>query len=561
MSFPVPYAKVLTLLALTAGSAAASSGQAPDQIPTFTSDVSVTRIEAAVLDGEGRPVRGLSAEDFRVWDAGEERAVEVLLAPEDVPLDLVLVLDFSPSVGADWPDVRERIAEFLEALEPRDRVFLLPFNSQIGPGVRERADHPLLRSLVERFPMIGRTRLYDALFEGYAAVEEPVDGRERRRAMVLVTDGADAGSRHSYRDVLMQAWRGGLPLFPVAVGTAAISDRDLDGYRTLGARREVVEEIRTIQEQLGELARVSGGRLISEREIRDGYQRVLALLRAYYVIGYRSPADRGEGWHEVEVRLRDPGDRRVLVQPGYYGSVADPAAALRAQQEGERLLRERRFAEALEAFGRAREGQLEIGFPDFGSGLALEGLGRLEAARASYRAALERNPGLGPAHARLTALAAARGEFELAWDHAVRADLGGEDVDALIDELARRSSEPAGMESLLRRPVIFLVRPEEPRLEEQRILGRAIVALGRAIERRRDVVLTRNAGAATHYLRLLPDRVQSDELQVELEVWSVRDAERVADEDLRVDDPATVDGSERGINATLDQLFERVRRR
>lgn len=545
------------LLLVFAPSVTGAQEGAP-QTPVFSSTVALTRVKVAVVDREGRPVRDLVRGDFILRHDGRERPIEVLLAPEDVPLDLVLLPDFSPSVAEGWPDARERIIEFLDALDPVDRVYLLPFNSQVGPGVREAAPHPALRALVEGFPMAGRTRLYDALFAGYSSFEQLAQAGERRRAIVLLTDGADAGSGYSYRDVLMQAWRGGVPLFPVAVGTAAIPRRDLDGFRTLGVPRAEIEAVIRTQEQLEELARVSGGRAVSEREIRDGYQRVLALLRGYYVLGYRAPGGDERGWQEVQVRLRDPGDRRVLAQPGTYGGDGDPGAALRAIEEGERLLSERRFAEALQAFAVARSGELEIGFPDLGAGLAHEGLGQLDAAEAAYRRELARNPGASPAHGRLAVLGFRRGDSGAAWEHALRAVAGGEDLDRLIDDLVRRHGEPVDLDLRLRRPVLFLVRPEEPGLEEQRILEEVLRAIGQAVERRHDVVLTRNAAAASHYLRLDLDRVRIDDVRADLELWSVREAKRLDDVDLRLDAPLEVDRSRMLLGEPLEELLRRL---
>ena len=562
-------------LALLLGTVAPGAGLRSDRIgaqeqrPTFGSTVSVTRVKVAVLDRAGNPVPDLGVDDFRVFDDGDERAVTVLLAPERTPLDLAVIPDFSTSVAESWPDARERVLAFLDALGAEDCVYLLPFNSRVGPGAHEPAPSPLHRMLMQRFPMSGSTRLYDALFAGYAGLgggpsdDAPVlagtgscrggAGQVRRRAIVLLTDGADAGSRYSYRDVLMQAWRADIPVFPVAVGVAALPRGDLEGYRSLGAPREEVEAVITTQDQLRELARVSGGRLVTQREIRDGYAEVLALVSGYYVLGYRTPEPRREGWHEVSVRLRETDGRRVVFQPGYYGSLEDPDDALAALEEGQRLLQERRFLEALAAFGRVARRDLEVGFPDLGMAIAHEGLGQLEAARLAYLRELDQHPGLGSIHLRLARLYLRRGELRPAWEHAVVAELGGEPVGDLLQQLRRRG-QPDDLGSLRRRPVLFVVRPKDPGLEAQLLLGRVLRALGVLVESRPGLVLTRNAAAATHYVRLDVDRLRESELRADLELWSATDGERLERESLRLDDPFTADLAA-GLRPVLEDLL------
>lgn len=551
---------------------------APQQAPVFGSTVSVTRVKVAVLDEDDRPVAGLGAADFRVLDEGQEREIQVVLDPDESPLDLALVLDYSTSVADTWPDARERVHAFLEALSPRDCVHVLPFNSRVSPGLHGPPGDPYLRLFVDRFPMWGLTRLYDALFSAYAALGTPAaaasgpadpgsvetvpgaceSGEQtprRRQALVVLTDGADEGSDYSYRDVLMQAWRADTPVFSVAVGIAATSDRDLDGYRSLGVPRAEIEEIRTMRRQLAELARVSGGRMVTQQDIRDGYAEVLSLLRGYYVLGYRTPEPRRAGWHEVRVELRERAGRRVVSQPGYYSAEVDPAPAFDALAAAQAALAERRFEEALRWFDIAAGLDAGVGSPDLGMALAYDALGQLVLARAALERALARHPGLAAAHAQLASVAARQADYEAAWEHAIRARLGGGGVDDTIARLRVRTGDPADLQRRLARPVLFIVRPEVPGLEEQLRLGPVLDALGNAVESTPAAALTQHAGRATHYLRLDLDRITAEGVRGKLELWSVQ-GDRLADEKLRLGpQPSATQAAE-----ILRRLLERLRR-
>jgi len=128
----------------------------------------------------------------------------------------------------------------------------------------------------------------------------------RRKALLLLSDGADMDSEAGFYDALGAARAASVPVFPVAMGYA-YSEPDL-------------------LEHLAELARATGGRMIENTrpgELGESYDQVVTLLRSYYLIGY-DPGISGahpEGgrarWHDVRVELRRP-NFEALVRPGYY---------------------------------------------------------------------------------------------------------------------------------------------------------------------------------------------------------------------------------------------------
>jgi hypothetical protein len=126
----------------------------------------------------------------------------------------------------------------------------------------------------------------------------------RRKALVVLSDGADMDSDASFYDALRGARAASVPVFPVAMGYA--------------------NEDPKLKANLAELARASGGRLISNTSpggLAESYDEVVTLLRSYYLIGYDPGfADETSGrarWHEVRVELRRP-NFEALVRPGYY---------------------------------------------------------------------------------------------------------------------------------------------------------------------------------------------------------------------------------------------------
>ena len=131
----------------------------------------------------------------------------------------------------------------------------------------------------------------------------------RRRALVVLSDGADMDSKASFYEALGAARAASVPVFPVALGYA--------------------NDDPSLKEHLEEIARATGGRMIRNGrpgELGEAYDEVVTLLRSYYLIGYEpdrlgataeTPPGGRPRWHAVAVTLRRP-NFETLVRPGYY---------------------------------------------------------------------------------------------------------------------------------------------------------------------------------------------------------------------------------------------------
>ncbi len=571
-------------LAATIGLGAA----AQDQRPIFRSGVDITRIKVAVLDEAGQPVAGLEREDFRVFEDGAELDLDVVLAPSDIPLDLAIVIDFSASVDAEWPDPKPREAaeQFLDSLGPDDCVYLLPFQSAVGPGVWGAADDPAIHDLVNSYPYGWSTRLYDALRDAHAALDarapdysfiEPPQGtgrgcgfplgaddvNQRRAAIVVLSDGEDTGSELQYADVLLASHEAGRPVFSVAVGMAGDRPRR-SRYLSLQAYRADADYGESLQDQLAEISRVSGGQLVSQRDIEDGYEDVLALLRGYYVLGYRTPQPVEEGWHGVRVEI--DADHQVVTQPGVYRTNTDYRAvrgALRRATELQGSAPE----ETLAMLDVASQLAPDLAVPAFGRGVLLERLGRLGPARAAMERALWLSPGTPAARSRLAGLALRLNDPSAAWTHALRLRRVGGDARRFLSELEKGSVEPQGREALLRGPRLGLPKPLAPDLEAQLTLRPIWRSMGHAFEQDPTVTVAPYRSAIDFLVRMELRELQvSEPRRMDLRLQLVDVGER-KEEELQlvvgdVDDAAEVATVlQTAVDQALTWIHDRMARR
>jgi VWFA-related protein len=581
----VPFCVVLaTGLALIASESAARQ----DQRPIFRSGVDVTRIKVAVLDDDGAPIPGLGIDDFHVFEDGEELDLDVVLAPADVPLDVALVIDFSASVDAEWPDPqpREAAERFLDSLTDRDCVYLLPFHDRVGPGVWGEPDDRVIRDTVNQYSYGWSTRLYDALRTAHAALDArapdysvvevptssgslcgaalgPDEVNQRRAAIVILSDGEDTGSNVEYADVLLASHEASRPVFSVAVGMAGGRPRR-SRYLSLQAYTAEASYGESLQDQLAEISRVSGGEIVTQRDIRDGYDEVLALLRGYYVLGYRTPQPLTEGWHGIRVDV--DGDHRTVTQPGVYRTTTDYAAVRGAMRTATQLQGDDPEA-ALRMLDVAAQLAPELAVPEYGRGVLLERLNRLGPAREAYERALWLSPGTPAVRLRLAQVAFRLNDHRAAWTHALRAQRTGVNARAILAELDRTGSEPPNREEIRRGPRVLLPKPLAPDLEAQLTLRPIRRAIGQELETdptftvvplasRMDFVLQMD-------LRKLGARAPR-ELDLRLELYDVDDGKkkefRIEVDD--VDDAAALTlAHDTAMTAVHDWIIERMERR
>lgn len=576
-----PALVVLTLLAQgTVG--------AQEQTPIFRSGVNMTRLKVAVLDDDGAPVPGLSADDFRVFEDGDEQTLDLVLAPADIPLDVAIVIDFSVSIDAEWadPQARDAAERLLDSLSDKDCVYLLPFHHDVGPGVWGAPDDAAVRRLIREYPYGYSTKLYDALRGAHAALDArapdyslvappsmpaggcraplgPDEVLRRRAAIVVLTDGEDTGSEVQYADVLLASHEANRPVFAVAVGLAGGRQRR-SRYATYQAYRRDASYSAKLQDRLAELARVSGGHLVTQREIRDGYEEVIALLRGYYLLGYRTPQPVREGWHGVAVKVA--GDYEVISQPGIYRTDTDYGAvraALRAASE--KLATEP--STALRMLEMAVRLAPELATPQFGLGVALEKLNRFADARAAYERALLLSPGAIAVRSRLARLTLRLGDYDAAWGHALRVQRADHDIADVIDRLELIATEPPDREARESGPRVMIPKSLTPDLEAQLTLRPVWRELGRLLEEDPTITIVPPKAAADFVIRMDLRKLETRaprKMDVRFkvsDVWEDKNKEmRVEVDDL--EDQAQLSAAiERAVEASRKWIHDRMRRR
>lgn len=260
----------------------------------FTSGVNAVEVYASVVDRNGEPVRGLTQEDFEVFEDGRPQALSAFAAGE-FPLTVALAIDRSFSMaGAPLTAARSASRTFLEALRPEDEALVIAIGSTVEVIAGRTADRSEQIAAVDRLSDWGATKLYDAI----VAAIQSVDGARGRRALVILSDGDDRYSGASGSTVVQRARGSNVMIFPIALGRAR-------------------------PPLFAELAALTGGRSYHARrleELNPILSGIARELREQYLLGYtpvRPPVPGSNEWRSITVRVKRPGVT-VRARDGYY---------------------------------------------------------------------------------------------------------------------------------------------------------------------------------------------------------------------------------------------------
>lgn len=271
---------------------------APQPTVTFRSGVEAVTVSATVRDGRGRVVKNLKRSDFEVLDNGVRREIQDFHAGE-AAVSLAVLLDISGSmaVGGNMDRARQAVDLALGYLRGgRDEAALFTFDSQLQEVRGFTRDLDQITSVSLEGKPWGMTSLYDAI--GITA-RRAAERTNRHRAVLVITDGVDTGSRLTPPQVSYVASSIDVPVYLLVVSNPV----DNPGHRlaVLAAAGQTVDNTAT----LADLSRWTGGDMDIASDIAEATKALATLMenvRHQYLISFE-PGAR-PGWHPLEVRTR-----------------------------------------------------------------------------------------------------------------------------------------------------------------------------------------------------------------------------------------------------------------
>jgi Ca-activated chloride channel family protein len=270
-----------------------SRSYAQEPVSSITVNVRLVNLNVAVVDKNSRPYSGLTANSFRIYDNGVEQAIHHFSA-EDLPYSMGMVLDRSGSMTGMIQDVYNAAFHTVRASKAGDEFFIELFNNQVEMRQELTTDQDLLQRQLKGVDASGTTALYDAILSGLDRLKK--DGHDKK-ALLVVTDGADNSSKHTFQEVLKRARADGVVIYVVGMFDEMM----------LAAESTHEDEARAL---LSQIADVTGGHAYFPRNVKECEQACIDIakdLREQYSLGYYPRPKLFDGsWRAVQVQLSLP---------------------------------------------------------------------------------------------------------------------------------------------------------------------------------------------------------------------------------------------------------------
>jgi len=271
-------------------------GQGDDVI---TVDTSIVVMNAWVTDVSGKAVGGLNLKQFHVFEDGTEQAIQTFEA-EETPFAAVILIDTSGSMEERVSLARAAAIQFLGGLRADDVASIYNFDSKVDLIQDFSNSHDMLDRIFE-LKAVGMTVLNDAI---YKAAEVLSKRPEKRRAIIVLSDGADTQSGKSAEKALRAALAVNATIY--AVDMSATDLKASEKAQNRGA--------------LTTFADKSGGRYIETPggiAMRDAFRRIVEELGQQYTIAYQPSNTAKDGkWRAIRLVISRP-NLTIRTRKGY----------------------------------------------------------------------------------------------------------------------------------------------------------------------------------------------------------------------------------------------------
>lgn len=271
--------------------------------------VRLVLLPVSVEDRRGRRVQGLSRDDFKVYEDHVPQHIEYFSVESEEPLAVAFLLDVSGSMRqlGKLEAAKEAIRYFVETLRPGDQFGLVCFADEQVSWVTEFTSDR--RRFLERLAVqegYGQTALNDAVAETPRLVFE--DDSHNKKAIVLITDGVDNGSRLTSDQAIDAARRVSVPIY--TIGFSSVPEYVLE-------KGETAYNLNVIRRFSDE----TGGALFVVHDpdaLKEAAAKIEQELRYQYLIGYYPTRRVWDGDYRT-IRLEASNHRlRVRTRKGYY---------------------------------------------------------------------------------------------------------------------------------------------------------------------------------------------------------------------------------------------------
>ena len=284
-------------------------------------DVALVNIPFSVSDREGRAVSGLTLNNFTLMDDGKPQKIEYL-STQDAPLNVVLLIDTSQSALEIFKKIQNAAGEFVKQLRPKDRCMVISFDSTARVETEFTSNQKRLDRIIKATVLSQKpgTLLRDSVF---VTVDKEFAKVQGRKAIILITDGIDAGSKISKEALLYRLSEADSPIYSVfyesnnepvikvvskdpkqpivANANYSISQKQINKIKAERQKRNL-----EAADYLGKLAEQTGGRSYRKEidNLGEAFNKIAEELRMQYLISfYPEDTNYNLANHKIKIKV------------------------------------------------------------------------------------------------------------------------------------------------------------------------------------------------------------------------------------------------------------------
>ncbi len=276
-----------------------------DDDETIKIDSSLVVLNATIADSKnGKAISGLKEPQFKILEDGVEQKID-FFAAEETPFAAVILLDTSGSMEQRVSLARSATINFLDGLRREDTAAIYNFDSKVSL-VQDFSNSRDLPERVFDLKANGMTVLNDAIFK---AAQQLSSRPEKRRAIIVLSDGADTLSKLSADKALKAA----------TAANATIYTVDMSAPDTGGSVANIRDRIQS-QSALKNFAEKTGGVFVATpggAAMREAFRNIVQELGAQYTLAYQPSNTKKDGkWRAIELRIARP-NLSIRTRKGY----------------------------------------------------------------------------------------------------------------------------------------------------------------------------------------------------------------------------------------------------
>ena len=300
-----------------------NGAQAPQSSQTLQVQTSLVNVFATVRDKRNGIITDLTKDDFKIYEDGQEQKLAYFAKEVDMPITLGMLIDTSGSMTSLIDAEHDAGIRFLKTvMRPKDEAMIISFDLDADLLADFTSDLSVLDRAIRRTTIneagglgpvtpgtipnnnVGGTILYDAI---YLACHDQLATEAGRKAVVIITDAEDEGSKVQLKDAIEAAQRA-----DAVIHVLLLNDSGGFFARSMGYSGASVAQ---------QMAGDTGGRMIdvhNEKSLETAFDQISEELRSQYVLGYYPTNPKRDGaFRKIKVETTRS-DTKILARKGYY---------------------------------------------------------------------------------------------------------------------------------------------------------------------------------------------------------------------------------------------------